>query len=641
MRRRILRRPDALWVPSTGETRVGLRLIAYLALLALPVGAAVWAAGNYAAAGERRNADARLNGVLGSALGEYARVADEAEVTSRALASTGRVQRALATKDRAELAELQRSEPHVVFATDVAAMAAVTRRPSSLVRTTEVVSDAGRVGWVVVAVPLDRALLTRLGGKVGLARGDRLALVAGDLVALSHKGGDPMVGSLAELRSVAGGLDRPAEVSLAGGRYRAVSARLLPGRPGARLVALTPAATVAAAANDVRRRVLFAGLITLGSVLLIAYALAPAIARGRVGQQRRALASRVLSHVGDGIFLVDGKGVIRFWNPAAEAITGLSTARILGRPATDAIPGWEAVAPLIPVLESHGGPHEAPPTETVPLTFAGKDLWLSISAVGFEEGTVYAFRDLTEERRLEENRADFVSTISHELRTPLASIHGAAVTLGRDDPELEPATQEQLLAVISQESTRLALLVEQILLASQLSSGHLTVETDSFDADSLARGVVESAQARSPEHAIDLHVRPPLGPVAGSEDRARQVLTNLVENAVKYSPGGGRVEVGLQVTGGHLRFSVRDHGLGIPATEHDRIFEKFYRLDPQLTRGVGGSGLGLYISRELLRQMSGRIWVSSKPGQGSTFTFELPLTDAAPVEHPVLARTLG
>ena len=113
--------------------------------------------------------------------------------------------------------------------------------------------------------------------------------------------------------------------------------------------------------------------------------------------------------------------------------------------------------------------------------------------------------------------------------------------------------------------------------------------------------------------------------VAADPDGLRQVLVNLVENAVKYSPDGGRVELELAPGDARVRFAVRDRGLGIPAAEQQRIFEKFYRLDPNLSRGVGGTGLGLYICREIVRRMGGRIRVESDPGRGSTFSFELPL----------------
>ena len=113
--------------------------------------------------------------------------------------------------------------------------------------------------------------------------------------------------------------------------------------------------------------------------------------------------------------------------------------------------------------------------------------------------------------------------------------------------------------------------------------------------------------------------------VAGDSERIGQVLSNLVDNAIKYSARGGRIEVGVEADDRHARFSVRDEGLGIPLGEQKRIFEKFYRLDPDHHRGIGGSGLGLYICRELVRSMDGRIWVDSDPGRGATFVFELPL----------------
>jgi signal transduction histidine kinase len=120
--------------------------------------------------------------------------------------------------------------------------------------------------------------------------------------------------------------------------------------------------------------------------------------------------------------------------------------------------------------------------------------------------------------------------------------------------------------------------------------------------------------------------------VHGDGERTRQVLLNLLDNAIKYSPSGRRIEVGLEAVGDRLRFSVQDEGLGIPVGEQERIFDKFYRLDPDQRRGIGGTGLGLYICRELVRSMHGRIWVESEPGKGTIFAFELP---AEPLPVPV------
>jgi signal transduction histidine kinase len=149
--------------------------------------------------------------------------------------------------------------------------------------------------------------------------------------------------------------------------------------------------------------------------------------------------------------------------------------------------------------------------------------------------------------------------------------------------------------------------------------------TEPFDAADLMERVVESARTHAPSKiTFDVQVAEGVPPVAADKDRARQVLVNLVENAVKYSPGGGRIELGLESEDGTVRFRVVDEGMGIPADEQERIFEKFYRLDPNMTQGIGGTGLGLYICSELVERMGGQIWLESKEGIGSAFYFQLP-----------------
>ena len=223
-------------------------------------------------------------------------------------------------------------------------------------------------------------------------------------------------------------------------------------------------------------------------------------------------------------------------------------------------------------------------------------------------------------------KTDFVSTVSHELRTPLAAIYGAAMTLQRSDVVLAETQREGLLSVVASESERLARIVNDVLWASRLDSGVMDVSIESCDALVLAEAVTAAARTHLPA-GIDLAVEAPasLPPVAADPDKVRQVLVNLVDNAIKYSPDGGDVRVRLSAGEHALRFVVSDEGLGIPVSERGRIFEKFFRLDPDLTRGVGGTGLGLYICRELVRRMHGRIWVESGEGRGSTFVVELPL----------------
>src|ERR671937_2616919 len=158
--------------------------------------------------------------------------------------------------------------------------------------------------------------------------------------------------------------------------------------------------------------------------------------------------ARVLDHVGDGVFLVDAGGMIQHWNPAAEAITGRKREAVHDRPAAGVLGGWNDVVPLIPVSDKPGPASEA--AAVVPVDIDGRELWLSISGVTFADGTVYAFRNLTEERALDELKREFVATVSHELRTPLAAIYGSAQTLLRPDVDLDDLSRKSLLEVIAQ-----------------------------------------------------------------------------------------------------------------------------------------------------------------------------------------------
>jgi PAS domain S-box-containing protein len=339
--------------------------------------------------------------------------------------------------------------------------------------------------------------------------------------------------------------------------------------------------------------------------------------------ESRARASEALEFVDDGVVLVDGDEVVRLLNPAAAKAFGIKPGKAIGRRIDDVVRDWQTVRDRIEVAP-------APPSgtrraEMLPLTIHGRERWLSLSAVRFAGGTVYAFRDMTEERAVEQLKSDFVSTVSHELRTPLAAIYGAALTLQREDISLEESQRLGLLDVVAGEASRLARIVNDILWASGLDSGRMSIVIESCDAAALAGRVVEAVRTHAPP-GVELAFEAPEGlpPVAADPDKLRQVLTNLVDNAVKYSPDGGRVHVTLTQTGNRIRFRVEDQGLGIPPAEQARIFEKFFRLDPDLTRGVGGTGLGLYICRELVQRMHGRIWVVSDGRRGSTFTVELP-----------------
>jgi PAS domain S-box-containing protein len=337
--------------------------------------------------------------------------------------------------------------------------------------------------------------------------------------------------------------------------------------------------------------------------------------------ERGANAARALAYVADGVALLDTDGRVRHWNPAAASITGVAEEEALDRLVTEVVPAWDALTSHVPLVPPGGAARPV----TVPIVLGGRERWVSVSGVEFGDGTVYALQDVTEEHVLEKTRSDFVATASHELRTPLAAVYGAVRTLRRDDVELSDYDRTQFLEMIESEATRLAKIVDQILLAGQLDADAVDLELTECDPQRVAAGVIESAAMHVPKSiSLDLDVDG-AQPIRCDENKLRQVLVNLVDNAVKYSPKGGRVELRVRSENGSCLIEVADEGLGIPAEERDRIFEKFYRLDPQQTQGVGGSGLGLYICRELVERMEGRLHVESEPGKGSRFTVELPL----------------
>jgi len=333
--------------------------------------------------------------------------------------------------------------------------------------------------------------------------------------------------------------------------------------------------------------------------------------------QARAHAVDALEFVDDGVFLVDRDGIVRLWNPAAARAFRVSAERALDRHVTASIADWDTLWE-----QTHG----ARTNQAFPLSVRNDERWLSASAVSFSGGTVFAFRDITEQYAIEQLRSDFVSTVSHELRTPLAAIYGAALTLQRDDVRLEDSQRSGLLDVISGEADRLARIVNDILWASRLDSGQMGITIESCNAEALTTQVADALRAHAPTGIfLDVDAEPGLPAVAADPDKLRQVLTNLIDNAIKYSPDGGHVYALVTRTGNRIRFRVQDEGLGIPPAEQSRIFEKFFRLDPQLTRGVGGTGLGLYICRELVERMHGRIGVTSDGRKGSSFWVELPV----------------
>ena len=339
--------------------------------------------------------------------------------------------------------------------------------------------------------------------------------------------------------------------------------------------------------------------------------------RARADAEIRARAALALAHVNDGVFLVDNDGRVSVANAAAEAILGVGAGEAVGHVVTEVISEWETLVDRIPV----GGAGDRIRPAVLPLTRGGLEQWLAAAAVDSGEGIVYTIRDVTSDRRLEQLRGDLVAIVSHELRTPATGTYGAAQTLLAHWDTLDDGSRRQLLELIVEQGARLTKILDEILLTSTIDSGNLTLKAETFDAAALVTAVVDEVRTAAARSRVVVDAEPGIR-VRGDADRVRQVLANLLDNALKYSAEGISVTVAAERV--CARFIVADNGPGVPASEEDRIFEKFYRLDPYQHGGIGGTGLGLYIAKELVDRMDGRIGLAPRD-EGTSVFVDLPL----------------
>ena len=245
--------------------------------------------------------------------------------------------------------------------------------------------------------------------------------------------------------------------------------------------------------------------------------------------------------------------------------------------------------------------------------------------------------DITRFREEEEIKSTFTSIISHELKTPVALIKGYAQTLARPDAAWDAETARQSLEVIEEEADRLEALINNLLDASRIQASGLRLDYGDVSLVRLAERVAEGYQLQTPDHQIELDFPEALPLVWGDEERLRQVLTNLVGNAIKYSPKGGVIRIGGWIdisdhttmthgdSGTRVVIYVADQGIGIPVQELSLIFDRFYRVDSSLRRGTAGAGLGLYLSKTIVEAHGGEIWARSEANKGTTFFIALPI----------------
>ncbi len=327
----------------------------------------------------------------------------------------------------------------------------------------------------------------------------------------------------------------------------------------------------------------------------------------------------ILANIADGIVAVDRDGKVVLWNAAAELITGVPQEEAIGRTTTQVLQRQLESGDD----ESHSG------QRLVSILIGGEEVWLSLSEavmrdpLGAVAGRIFAFRDISADRMVEQVKSDFVAAVSHELRTPLTSIYGFAETLLRQDIPFGEEERRTFLGYIASESERLTDIVDQLLNVARLDAGDLHVELGRIDVGSVVSEVVETVEV-SNGHRFEIDL--PDEPLAAEADpdKVRQVFNILVENALRYSPQGGTVTVGARRNDDRVEVRVVDEGMGIPASEREWIFRKFYRAESAARDGAAGTGLGLFIAKELVNAIGGRIWVDSTEGEGSSFAFELP-----------------
>jgi PAS domain S-box-containing protein len=344
----------------------------------------------------------------------------------------------------------------------------------------------------------------------------------------------------------------------------------------------------------------------------------------RVAEEQER-SSAIIANIADGIVAVDRDGHVVLWNRAAEQITGVPQEEALGRPP-------------VQILQRRLEADDPAPAgnRLVSIPRGADEVWLSLSEAvmrdpaGQVAGRIFAFRDISADRYVEQLKSDFVSAVSHELRSPLTSIYGFAETLLRQDVLFAEEERRTFLGYIASESERLTAIVDALLNVARLDSGDLQVSIHPVDVNAAVAEAVQAEEATSADgHRFVLKL--PEEPVAAEADRdkLRQILAVLLDNAVRYSPGGGTVTVAARRRDDTVEIEVADEGIGIPPQEQERIFRKFYRAEGAAGAGSGGgTGLGLYIARGLVSAMGGRIWVRSTEGEGSSFAFELPLAQA-------------
>ncbi len=353
----------------------------------------------------------------------------------------------------------------------------------------------------------------------------------------------------------------------------------------------------------------------------------------RISQEKRRL-DAILEYSADGVLILDSAHHIVVFNRALAQLSGWSAAEALGRHHDEVI-RWARLETDLDLVGAVAGGWPLPSASSL---YVEGDLRRR-SGGTISVGITYAplfdrerrlvniiadVRDVTRFREADEIKSTFISVISHELKTPVALIKGYADTLMRKDACWDQDTMQESLTVIVEEAGRLNQLIDNLLDASRLQAGALPLEMDQVALDALAERVARHFRTQTQTHEIVLRFPPDLPVVEGDPGRLEQVLNNLVSNAIKYSPDGGRIEISGRALPNEVVVTVSDQGAGIPFEEQSRVFERFFRGARERNQRTPGAGLGLYLAKAIVKAHGGRIWVESRSGEGAAFSFAIP-----------------
>ena len=352
-----------------------------------------------------------------------------------------------------------------------------------------------------------------------------------------------------------------------------------------------------------------------------------------LSEDRSQLLAMLTSMV-EGVMVLDYRGRVLQVNPALERMFGVTRAEARGRFVSDVFGHPDMNALVSTVLSTRAGQENE-----IVLHPSGRCLHIEASVAGGQKENeacaVFVFHDITELRRLENIRKDFVANVSHELRTPLTSIKGYVEALldgGKDDPD----TTTRFLDIILKQSDRLNLILEDLLQLSKIESGQVQFSREPLDIGALVERTLAMIKplADKKRHRLTSEIAKDLPPIAGDQERLAQVLSNLLDNAVKYTPEGGHVSLTARLiptesskTDTHqtgIELIVADSGIGIPEKDRPRVFERFYRVDKARSRELGGTGLGLAIVKHIVEGHGGQVWVEGNFPTGSRFVVRLP-----------------